>query len=55
MVIDESLALIGSANFTHNAQARNIEVGVLVDDPTFAHDLVRQWQGLIEAGLVVGA
>ena len=53
-LIDESLALIGSANFTHNAQARNIEVGVLIDDPSFAHDLVRQWQGLIEAGLVLG-
>jgi phosphatidylserine/phosphatidylglycerophosphate/cardiolipin synthase-like enzyme len=54
VVIDERLALIGSANFTHNAQARNIEVGVLIDDPVFAHDLVRQWQGLIEAGLVRG-
>jgi phosphatidylserine/phosphatidylglycerophosphate/cardiolipin synthase-like enzyme len=54
VVVDEHLALIGSANFTHNAQARNIEVGVLIDDPVFAHDLVRQWQGLIEAGLVWG-
>jgi phosphatidylserine/phosphatidylglycerophosphate/cardiolipin synthase-like enzyme len=52
VVVDERLALIGSANFTHNAQARNIEVGVLIDDPVFAHDLVRQWMGLIEAGLV---
>ena len=54
VVIDERLSLISSANFTHNAQARNIEVGVLIDDPTFAHDLVRQCQGLIEAGLVLG-
>lgn len=55
VVVDERWALIGSANFTHNAQARNIEAGVLIDDPVFAHDLVRQWVGLIEAGLVNGA
>jgi phosphatidylserine/phosphatidylglycerophosphate/cardiolipin synthase-like enzyme len=52
VVVDDRFALIGSANFTHNAQARNIEVGVLLDDPVFAQDLVRQWLGLVEAGLV---
>jgi phosphatidylserine/phosphatidylglycerophosphate/cardiolipin synthase-like enzyme len=55
VVVDERVALIGSANFTRNAQARNIEVGALVDDPAFAQDLVRQWLGLVEAGLLVGA
>jgi phosphatidylserine/phosphatidylglycerophosphate/cardiolipin synthase-like enzyme len=52
VVVDDRFALIGSANFTHNAQARNIEVGVLIDNPVFAQDLVRQWLGLVEAGLV---
>jgi phosphatidylserine/phosphatidylglycerophosphate/cardiolipin synthase-like enzyme len=52
VVVDDRFALIGSANFTHNAQARNIELGVLIDDPMFAQDLVRQWLGLVEAGLV---
>jgi phosphatidylserine/phosphatidylglycerophosphate/cardiolipin synthase-like enzyme len=55
VVVDERWTLIGSANFTHNAQARNIEVGVLIDDPGFAQDLVRQWLGLVEAGLVASA
>jgi hypothetical protein len=52
VVVDRRFTLIGSANFTHNAQARNIEVGVLLEDPVFARDLVRQWMGLVEAGLV---
>lgn len=52
VVVDRRFTLIGSANFTHNAQARNIEVGVLIDDPVFAQDLSRQWIGLVEAGLV---
>jgi phosphatidylserine/phosphatidylglycerophosphate/cardiolipin synthase-like enzyme len=52
VVVDDRFALIGSANFTHNAQARNIELGVLIDDPMFARDLSRQWMGLVEAGLV---
>lgn len=31
-------------------QERNIEVGVLLDDPSFAEFLARQWLGLIESG-----
>jgi hypothetical protein len=30
----------------------NIEVGVLLDDPSFACFLAAQWVGLIEAGIV---
>lgn len=52
VVIDERWALVGSANFTHNAHARNIEVGVLIEDAAFATDLASQWRGLIDHHLV---
>ncbi|MEZ4364017.1 MAG: DISARM system phospholipase D-like protein DrmC [Kofleriaceae bacterium] len=52
IVVDARWALVGSANFTHNAHARNIEVGVLIDDPAFASSLASQWRGLIESRLV---
>ena len=52
VVVDDRHALIGSANFTHNAHVRNIEAGVLIDDAPFATALAQQWQGLIDTGLV---
>jgi len=52
VVVDDRHALIGSANFTHNAHVRNIEAGVLIDDAPFAAALAQQWQGLIDTGLV---
>ncbi|MGH9319806.1 MAG: DISARM system phospholipase D-like protein DrmC [Vicinamibacteria bacterium] len=52
IVVDEAGALVTSANFTDRGQTRNIEMGVLVDDPGLATRLVQQWRGLIESGLV---
>ena len=52
VVIDGVKAFVSSANFTDRAQERNIEVGVLVEDPSFASFLAGQWLGLIDAGLV---
>lgn len=52
VVVDERWVLIGSANFTHNAHARNIEVGVVFDDPLLATELARQWQGLVAGQLL---
>ena len=40
VIVDARWALVGSANFTHNAQARSIELGVLIEDANFAH---RRW------------
>jgi phosphatidylserine/phosphatidylglycerophosphate/cardiolipin synthase-like enzyme len=34
VVVDDHYTLIGSANFTHNAHARNIEVGLLLIEGT---------------------
>ena len=55
VIVDERHVLIGSANFTHNAMNRSIEAGVLIEDPTLADALARQWQGLIDGGLVAAA
>ena len=52
VVVDDRRAFVSSANFTQRGQERNIEVGVRIDDPTFASFLASQWMGLIDAGLV---
>jgi phosphatidylserine/phosphatidylglycerophosphate/cardiolipin synthase-like enzyme len=43
---------VSSANFTQRAQEQNIEVGVLIEDASFATFLAGQWLGLVEAGIV---
>jgi phosphatidylserine/phosphatidylglycerophosphate/cardiolipin synthase-like enzyme len=52
IVVDDERALVTSANFTRRAQSRNIEVGVLVDDPAFGEELAGQWRALVASGLV---
>jgi phosphatidylserine/phosphatidylglycerophosphate/cardiolipin synthase-like enzyme len=52
IVVDERTSLITSANFTDRGHTRNIEAGVLIEDPHFAHHLLAQWRGLIASGLV---
>jgi hypothetical protein len=52
VVVDGARAFVSSANFTQRGQERNIEVGVLIDDPSFASFLAGQWGRLIEAGIV---
>ncbi|WP_441293152.1 phospholipase D-like domain-containing protein [Sorangium sp. KYC3313] len=51
VVVDSAKAL-SSANFTQRGQERNIEVGVLIEDPSFASYLAGQWLGLIDARIV---
>ena len=53
IVVDERRALVTSANFTSRAQTRNIEVGALIDDATFARSLVQQWRSAANAGFFV--
>ncbi len=52
VVVDGAKAFVSSANFTQRGQERNIEVGVLIEDASFAGFLAGQWLGLIEAGVV---
>lgn len=51
VVVDERWSLVGSANFTDRAQTRNIEVGALIDDTSFARDLVAQFRASLAAGI----
>jgi phosphatidylserine/phosphatidylglycerophosphate/cardiolipin synthase-like enzyme len=52
VVVDDARAFITSANFTNRGQTRNLEVGVLIDDRTFAEKLAGQWRALVARGLV---
>jgi hypothetical protein len=52
VVVDGARAFVSSANFTQRGQERNIEVGVLIEDPSFASFLAGQWIGMIDCGLV---
>lgn len=50
VVVDGRSALVTSANFTDRGQNRNIEVGALVEDASFAVALERQFQGAVSLG-----
>jgi hypothetical protein len=50
VVVDDTKALVTSANFTEAAQERNIEAGTLVHDATFARGLRAQFEALVQAG-----
>lgn len=53
VVVDGRWVFVTSANFTEAAQARNIEVGVLLDHPALAQSLGAQFQALQESGGVL--
>lgn len=50
VVVDELRALVTSANFTDRAQTRNVELGVLIEDPAFSRLVVEQWRALASHG-----
>ena len=52
VVVDDARAFVTSANLTEAAQMRNIEAGVLLDDPAFARSLRMQFESLIDRGFV---
>jgi cardiolipin synthase len=45
LLVDESLAIIGSANFDHRSFSLNFEVSMLFDDPVIAAELARVIEG----------
>ena len=48
LVIDNSVALISSANLTEAAHARNTEIGILLRDPIVAKELADQFHRLAQ-------
>lgn len=53
VVMDERVAVVGSANFTERGQERNVEVGARIDDAGFARALVGQFRAATNAGVFV--
>ncbi|MQA16989.1 MAG: hypothetical protein GEV09_23515 [Pseudonocardiaceae bacterium] len=53
LVVDRELALVGSANVTSSAVARNLECGVLVRDPIVARDIALHVDDLVRLGELV--
>lgn len=54
VVVDTRSVFVSSANFTEAAQERNIEVGLLAKDASLAERIVRHFDSMVEAGLLVG-
>jgi len=55
VVVDERVALLGSANFTDRGLSRNIEVGARIEDAGFAQALVAQFRAATSAGVFCAA
>ena len=53
IVIDDRALFLSSANFTHAAQERNIEAGVVVERPALARQISAQFAALITSGALV--
>lgn len=53
LVVDEERVLLTSANLTQAAQSRNIEAGVLLNNPFLARSLRDQFESLVRAGILV--
>ncbi len=52
VVVDDARAFISSANFSQAGHERNIEAGVVVEDPALARQLTAQFDALVQAGAV---
>jgi phosphatidylserine/phosphatidylglycerophosphate/cardiolipin synthase-like enzyme len=52
IVIDGLKCFVSSANFTESGQARNIEVGVLIEDRDLAVSIHNQFESLVTHGLL---
>ncbi len=50
VVIDRERVLVTSANFTEAAHDRNIEAGILIDDPAIADAITNQFNSLVVSG-----
>jgi phosphatidylserine/phosphatidylglycerophosphate/cardiolipin synthase-like enzyme len=53
VVVDREAVLISSANFTEAAQQRNIEVGLLIRNPTLAERIILFFDSLLEQNMLI--
>jgi phosphatidylserine/phosphatidylglycerophosphate/cardiolipin synthase-like enzyme len=54
IVVDRLRCFVSSANFTESGQARNIEVGILVDSGNLAISIHDQFESLVTQGILRG-
>jgi phosphatidylserine/phosphatidylglycerophosphate/cardiolipin synthase-like enzyme len=52
IVIDHHLVMVGSANITRNAMTKNLECGLLIDQPRVAAEIHHHLDSLVADGLV---
>ena len=52
IVVDKEQAFVSSANFTEAAQTKNIEVGVRLRSPAFAHRLAEHFEALASSNIL---
>ncbi len=53
IVVDETTLFLSSANFTHAAQERNIEAGLVIERPVLARQITAQFGALISVGALL--
>lgn len=53
VIVDESRVFLTSANFTQAGQQRNLEAGLLLQDPALARDLTAQFDALARAAVLL--
>ena len=53
VIIDDTQVFLTSANFTQAGQQRNLEAGVLLQNPTLARDLTAQFDALAHASALL--
>ncbi len=53
VVVDGASALVTSANFTPNAQLKNIELGVKLEDPEIAVRIETQFEELVQKNILL--
>ena len=53
IVADARYCLVGSANFTRRGLARNIEMGVIIDSPELARQILAHWRAWIQGAMIL--
>ena len=53
VIIDDAQVFLTSANFTQAGQQRNLEAGLLLDNPTLARDLTAQFDALVRTAALL--
>jgi phosphatidylserine/phosphatidylglycerophosphate/cardiolipin synthase-like enzyme len=53
IIADRSLALVTSANLSDSAQKRNLELGVLIKNPSYASKICNYFDGAVKTKVLL--